>query len=90
MLYSLRHHGYIPDMAHTYLLQVVARYPFETDISQSKTDISQSGIPPLRNWLFTPELQWQSRGYTAYLTGDMALTCLRVHMAQCGPPYAFV
>ena len=24
---------------------------------------------PLRNWLFTPELQWQPRGYTANLTG---------------------
>ena len=24
---------------------------------------------PLQYWLFTPELQWQSRGETAYLTG---------------------
>jgi hypothetical protein len=26
-------------------------------------------MPPLRYWLFTPELQWQPRGQTAYLTG---------------------
>ena len=26
-------------------------------------------MPPLRYWLFTPELQWQPKGQTAYLTG---------------------
>jgi hypothetical protein len=43
----------------------------ETDISQSKTDISQSTrvCAPLRCRLFTPELQWHSRGKLAYLTG---------------------
>ena len=29
-------------------------------------------LTPLRNSLFTPELQWQARGKTAYLTGVCA------------------
>jgi hypothetical protein len=29
----------------------------------------EGGAAPLQNWLFTPELQWQSRGQTACLTG---------------------
>jgi hypothetical protein len=49
-------------------------HPFGTDISQSKTHLSQSGITPLQHRLFTSDSQWQSRGRCTSQGGVHALS----------------
>jgi hypothetical protein len=44
-------------------------YALSKDWALSVTRESRFPFIPLQHWLFTPELQWQSRGKMAYLTG---------------------
>jgi hypothetical protein len=59
-----------------------------TEHPQRLVGVARTPGAPLRYWLFTPELQWQSRGTLAYLTGVRGVPLSEARERQRQPQQA--